>query len=165
MHRPDQVAWLALMYRSCERAHHTAFLSHLDDLDSFPGEISLATLEAARVFTDADWALVGNLIDHPENVLATSAELTLRDDSLRAEALLHAVDQETRNAWAGFYRGSRWREVEHAMQQLETAGLAANRDDVEEVAVAAYKMLTGRTHEEYMDEFAVFLFPEYGVDV
>jgi hypothetical protein len=160
MYRPERAAQLALLYRACEQNHHTGVLSHLDDLDSCPGEISLATLEAAHIFSDLDWQLVLVLIERPDDVVATAELLLLEDDVLRSEAFLHASDipSPPEAAWAARFAASRWQDVRQAMTVLVRDGVTAGMDAVEELAVAAYAELTGRSYRDYTDEY---LFLEY----
>jgi hypothetical protein len=163
MHRPERTAWLALLYRACERNQHIGVLSHLDDLDSCPGEISLATLEAAQVFSDLDWQLVSLLIDKPEHAVVIAELLLLEGDALRSEALLHAPGDPSppEEAWAARFAGSRWQEVRRAIATLVGDGLTASMEAVEELAMTAYRQLTGNSYEDYLDDYEEYLFPEY----
>jgi hypothetical protein len=162
MYRAERAAWFALLYRACEYNHHTGVESHLDDLGSCPGEISLATLEASRLFTDVDWQLVSLLIDTPEGVLELAERLLLAGDAFRAEALLHASDNPSppERAWATRFAGSRWLDVRQAMTGLISDGVTASMDDVEELAVAVYRQTTGGSYEDYWDECDEDLLPE-----
>ncbi len=162
MDRPERAAWLALLYRACEQNHHTGIASHLDDLGSYPGEISLATLEASRIFSDLDWQLVSLLIDRREHVIATAQLLLSEGDGLRAEALLQALGDPSppEAGWAACFGGERWESVRQAMAGLAQGGLTMSMDAVEELAVAAYKQLTGRSYEDYLDEYEAYLLPE-----
>jgi len=40
-----------------------------------------------------------------------------------------------------------------SLHPSKAAGLTATRDDVEDLAVAAYSALTGKTHSDYLDEY------------
>jgi hypothetical protein len=157
-----RVALLSLLYRTCHVNRHSNAQSIEDDFGSCPGEVSLATLEASRSFTWKDWRIVA-LLDQPEHVLAAARTLATDGDPARAEALMHALPPHGRYSWkpwAEQYSGKRWRAVECAMRELEAEGITASRDDVESVAVYAYRALTGGTHEDYMDEYADSLFRE-----
>jgi hypothetical protein len=44
------------------------------------------------------------------------------------------------------------------MQRLRAEGLTASRDDVELVASAVYEAATGRTHSEYLAQYAETIF-------
>jgi len=159
---PQRVAWLALAYRACHLSGHTSPESVCDDMESCPGEVSLATLDAAVRFGAVDWKLIA-LLDRPELVLPAARVLTERGEFARAEALMHSLPprgRRSRKSWALPYAGRRWSNVEQAMRAFQADGLSMNRDEVESLAVRAYTVGTGKTHSDYMDEYADTLFPE-----
>jgi hypothetical protein len=162
MYAPARVAALAVLYRACQLNHHRGPESVLEDLSSCSGEVSLATLEASRAFKRVDWEIVA-VLDRPEHVLATARALLQQDDPLRAEAMMHALPphgRRSRKQWAASFVGRRWHKVERAMRELEAEGVAASRDDVESVAVNVYRTLTGKSYEDYMDEYEDLLLAE-----
>jgi hypothetical protein len=159
---PQRVAWLALAYRACHLNGHNSPESVFGDFESCPGEVSLATLDAGVRFGAADWKLVA-LLDRPELVLPAARVLTERDELARAEALMHSLPprgRRSRKSWALPYAGRRWSEVEQVMRAFEAEGFSMSRDEVESLAVRAYTVGTGKTHSDYMDEYANTLFPE-----
>src|SRR5476651_2273314 len=129
MKDPRQVAALALMYRAAYRTRHSRPSSVDDDYEICPGEVSLAALEASRLFTPLDWEIA--VVDEADLILAVAERLVNRADGLRAEALLHAHWRHPRGTWSGSFLGRRWHEVERAIRGLESDGLSATRDEVE----------------------------------
>ena len=160
MEPEQQVALLSLQYRACHLNRHSGPDGVLEDIECCPGEVSLATLAASDSFTWQDWRIVA-ILDQPEHLLQAAQALAADGDAIRAEALLHALPPcglLSCERWASPFRGGRWRKVERAMRAISAEGITASRDDIESVAVSAYRALTGNTHEDYMDEYADTLF-------
>jgi hypothetical protein len=158
---PEHIAVLALMYRTCDRQHHTAKICHLEDIEADPGEVSMATLQAGQQFGDLDWLIVEVLIEHPSRAADLAELLSHAGHRTRAEAVLHATTSYVGSDWAKPYIHKRWWKVEREVKRLIYEGFTASRDEVEEVAIAAFKQITGRSYEDYMDEFE----PELQADV
>lgn len=155
---PEKVAALALVYRACHLNQHSGPDSVLVDIECCPGEISLATLAGSQL-DEVDWRLIA-VLETPKRLLAV-ARVVAQHDQLRAEALMHALPpggRRSRRQWAAAFAGRRWRQVERAMRALRADGVTLSRDDVEGLALAAYTAGTGKTHNNYMDEYADLLF-------
>ena len=156
MDAPKNVARLALMLRVAYTERHRGPAGVEDDIESEPGRISLAVLEAGRSFNETDWKLA-DLSAQPAVVLRVARTLVEFSDETRAEALLHCHQWRSRRPWcAPFSEHRRWAAVEKAIRKLEGEGFTASRDDVEVTAVRAYRELTGKSHEQYLDEFVHF---------
>jgi hypothetical protein len=110
------VTLLELVYREHHNERHTGLMSVLDDLASFPGEISFATLMGSAALTELDWELVADL-ERPGHLLAIAWAVN-EDDPRRAEALLHALPPNgvrSYDAWAAEFN-ARWSDVRAAMR-------------------------------------------------
>jgi hypothetical protein len=163
LHAVDEVAWLALLYRTCDRGHYTNPHGPMEDLECNSGEISIAMLEALSKFSDLDWEIVGILIDFEHLVPVAAEELAAAGASvsayrLRAEALLHAATDKDPHAyvgqaWAEAFLQKRWWAVEQNMRGLVEQGLTARRDEINQVVLAAYQSVTGSTVQEYLDDW------------
>ena len=151
MHAVEGIALLALIYREHHAAHHSGPEGLLDDFECCPGEVTLARMIGSDTLAELDWLLITAMAKGGDlNLLAAAL------DPVRAEALLHvwpAGSPPPDGLWALPFGADRWDAVEAAMQAMRSEGLTASRDEVEAVAVAAYSVLTGTTHEEYLDEY------------
>ncbi len=156
MNGVDRVALLALIYREHHNAHHYGPESLFEDFECCPGEVNLATIVGSELLDELDWLLI-RAMEKGRDLNPTAAEL----DPVRAEALLHAWPSEGSppdGAWTLPYGADRWTAVEAKMQRLRDEGVTASRDDVELVAVAVYKAVTGKNHAAYLDEYADTIF-------
>jgi hypothetical protein len=152
----EDVALLALLYRAHYRARHTGPDSLLEDFESCPGEVSLATMTGSHTLREVDWFALRVMHD-PKELNRIAAEL----DQQRAEALLHVwpVDAPPPDGvWTLPYGADRWDAVEAAMRRMQSAGFAASRDDVECIASSVYTAVTGKTYEDYLNEYADTIF-------
>jgi hypothetical protein len=155
------VALYALAYREAYK-HHCWAGEHLIELyDCAPGDVSLATLLGSQLLNRQDSELLCQL-DEADDFMRLARKI-VRRDPFRAEVLLHACPphgRRSRRPWAAALV-ARWDDVRRARLALRDEGLTATRDDVEELAVAAYSALTGKTHSDYLDECEDQMFLEY----
>jgi hypothetical protein len=96
------------------------------------------------------------LHDHPNRSLTIAKNLFEYEETLTAEALLHARTRrgtEPKPAWAEPFRGRRWREVRKAILAFEGEGIAVSFDDINLIADHAYMEGTGATLDEVMERF------------
>jgi hypothetical protein len=156
-----RVALYALVYREVYKARHRCMDDVLDDIETCPSEVSLALLIGSQYLEDADWAVLHQL--QKESDFVQVARQIAREDPFGAEVLLHACPpngRRSKRAWAAKLV-ERWDSVAAARRALRDEGLTASRADIEAVAVAAYEAATGKTHEEYLNEYDDQMFPEY----
>lgn len=161
MHSPHDAARLALLYRTAHNNHHVDANSLLEDFECNRNEVSLAAMHASSTLLRLDWQIL-SVLDHPERIADMAEHLVGEDEPLRAEALMHAsLDFIPRRdkAWSAPFAGSRWGRVAVAMRVLEDEGFTATRRDVEALAVAVYKAVTGKTFDDYLDEYEDTLYP------
>jgi hypothetical protein len=154
MEPAEKVALLALIYRACYLNRHSGPDSALEDIETCPGEVSLATLYGTHRLTEPDWQIMRALGDDASFMMVARA--VAEHDPVRAEALLHAASsggEPPAREWAYPLGGQRWHEVERAMEAREADGFTLSRDDVDSIAVSAYAAATGMTRTEVRDEF------------
>lgn len=157
MRHERDVALLTLLIRH-------AWQNRWEDLDSIivdqgiaPGELSWFSMLAAHQLTEDAWRVI-RVLNEPADFTRWARELSATDP-LRAEALLHAVEQ--RNArwaftkWAAPYTApERWRRVQQFMKMFEEEGIGATRDDIEAIASWAWRAVTGEPLDRYADSWA-----------
>lgn len=156
MDRVEDVALLALLYREHYRARHTCPDDLFVDFECCRGEVSLATLVGSHVLQPLDWFVIRSM-HRPESL----SDLAARLDPLRAEALLHVWPAEApppEGEWTLPFGADRWNAVVQAMEGFRAEGLTASRDDVELVASSVYGAVTGRTYDDYLNEYADTIF-------
>lgn len=156
MEQVEEVALRALLYREHHRARHTCAEDLFTDFECCRGEVSMATLVGSHVLGSIDWLVIRSMYARSD-LGAVAATL----DAPRAEALLHAWPDDApppEGQWTLPFGADRWSAVEEAMQRLRAQGLTASRDDVELVAAAVYEAATGKTHDEYLTEYADTIF-------
>jgi hypothetical protein len=164
VHETARVALYALVYREAYKNRCWSSEGLLELVEIAPGDVSLATLLGSQYLSKDDWNVLHQL-DEPSDFMRVARQI-VRDDPFRAEVLLHACPPRGRRSerpWAAALV-KRWDAVVDARWALWDEGLTATRDDVEELAVAAYSALTGKAHEEYLDEFEEQMFPQYAHD-
>jgi hypothetical protein len=155
MHGVEEVALFAIMLREAARNRHTSPESVGDDMETCRGEISLATLSASENFTSLDWHLAEMLYDNDERAVEVAALLYELEDSVAAEALLHAAGpngKRTRAHWADEIN-ARWRQVRESIAAFEHEGVATTFGDLDNLADHAYCLATGASHDEVLDDF------------
>jgi hypothetical protein len=129
----ENVAVLALVYRTAWRNCYSGAGSLDDDMEGNPDGISLLGMIGSQGLTPADWELVALMGDRsfPAELAAGLAEWS----SQRCEALLHAWPQDPRDElgnpkWARPYM-ERWELVAATMTGLEP--LTWDREQTREV--------------------------------
>jgi hypothetical protein len=155
MNRPEDVAALALAYRTCHAKSFFSAASVDDDLATAAGEHSLVVLEASRVFKKVDWRATW-MLSQPPYAVRLARLLLARGEGLRAEAILHAIPpngRRTRKAWAAeSTQRQRWDAVRDEMDRLEARGVTASVNDVDDTFRDAYMQLTGKSEDDYVAE-------------
>jgi hypothetical protein len=161
MNEITRVALFALVYREAHKTRAQSSENLLEDVDVCSGEVSLATLLGSCYLTEEDWVLL-NQLQGPDDFLPLARRI-VHEDPFRAEVLLHACPPHGRRSNSGWAASlvARWDAVAAARVALRDEGLTATRDDLDELAVGAYKTVTGKTHADYLDEYEDILFPEY----
>lgn len=156
MHSVPRVALLALLLREAANNHHTAPESLTDDMASYPGFLSLATLAAGHALGETEYALAELLYNAPGwSVVKLAADLHEADEPLHAEALLHAYDtkgKRTRAEWAEPYM-NRWWRVRETIANYEAHGITTTLGDVEIDAHCAYKEAMSIDDDELYEQF------------
>jgi hypothetical protein len=146
-HPPHKTAALALIYRDLYFANVYSAEEVIEFCEEAPGELGPLAKYAAMSLTEADWFTLRIFEEYPDQI-ASWANRVHEIDPARAEALLHFWPKENSlppfgDGWTYPYIGSRWDEVEAAMLFLESRGLTAKRDEVDEVARQAWISMGG----------------------
>ena len=148
----NEIALYAIMLREAGNHRHTGPESVFDEFCEAPGALSFASLLALRSFTDLDWEIAEMLYDHPARSLTIAKNLFEYEETLTAEALLHARIRyhgaEPKPEWTKPFRGHRWRDVREAILAFEGEGIAVSFDDINLIADNAYMEGTGATRDE-----------------
>src|SRR5215210_3499174 len=99
------VALFALAYAELAKHPEPGPIANLEDLEVCPGELSWLGIASTAQATEADWAVVDVLAQHPDAVVPVAEVLSVLDPA-RAEALLHAAKTPPpEEDWALPFRG------------------------------------------------------------
>jgi hypothetical protein len=148
----EEVALYAVLLREAARNRHTSLDAICDDSACEQSDsLSFASLLAADHFTDLDWQLVGVLVDRPSDARELARVLyTEHEQTLEAEALLHAANKKSSAIWAAPIR-ERWPQVRDSIRAYDREQLATSFAEVAQIAQDTWRKETGQTSEEYWE--------------